>query len=106
MEDFNQESRDLAHAVQTELFSELLQERPRQKNRGVKQAPFIVLIGSNMPSILTEIGFISNPDDETYYRNAEAHDQVAEALYKGVESYFRSLGTLPATGTVSAASGR
>jgi len=106
MEDFNQESRDLAHAVQTELFSELLQERPRQKNRGIKQAPFIVLIGSNMPSILTEIGFISNPDDETYYRSAEAHDQVAEALYKGVESYFRSLGTLPATGTVSAASGR
>ncbi|HUV14744.1 MAG TPA: N-acetylmuramoyl-L-alanine amidase, partial [Acidobacteriota bacterium] len=106
MEDFNQESRDLAHAVQTELFSELLQERPRQKNRGIKQAPFIVLIGSNMPSILTEIGFISNPDDETYYRSAEAHDQVAEALYKGVESYFRSLGTLPAAGPVSAATGR
>ena len=106
MEDFNQESRDLAHAVQTELFSELSDERPRQKNRGIKQAPFIVLIGSNMPSILTEIGFISNPDDEKYYRNADAQNQVAEALYKGLESYFRSLGTLPATGAVSAASGR
>lgn len=106
LEDYNQESRDLAHVVQNELVSGLTDQRPNQRNRGVKQAPFIVLIGSNMPCILTEIGFISNPSDEKYFKGDEARKLVAEALYKGIEAYFRSLGTLPPAQQASTATGR
>ena len=69
--------------------------QPRQKNRGVKKAPFIVLIGANMPSVLTEIGFISNASDEKFLKQDSARATLAEALYKGVEEYFRALGTVP-----------
>lgn len=95
-EDYNQESRDLAHVIQKTLIDDLSPQMSNPHDRGVKQAPFIVLIGSNMPSILTEVGFISNPLDERYFRGEAARDQVAEALYRGVEAYFRSLGGIPA----------
>ncbi len=91
--DYKQESRDLARIVQTNLHEKLSQSLKGQTNRGVKQAPFIVLIGSNMPSILTEVGFISNPSDEKYYESDTSRDLLAEALYTGVENYFHSLGT-------------
>lgn len=93
--DYNEESSDLAHVVQTELYKGLRRFRSHSRNRGVKKAPFIVLIGSNMPSILTEIGFISNPADERFFRKNQSRLQVAEALYKGIEEYFRSLGAIP-----------
>ena len=67
----------------------------------MKQAPFIVLIGSNMPSILTEVGFISNPSDEKYYKSDTSRDLLAEALYTGVENYFQSLGTFQTAEMVS-----
>ena len=81
--------------VQESLHTELKKHRPNSRNRGVKKAPFIVLIGSNMPSILTEVAFLSNASDEIYLKSAEAGHQLAEALYQGIESYFRSLGTVP-----------
>lgn len=90
--DYKQESRDLAQVVQTHLHRHLSSSLAGQIDRGVKQAPFIVLIGSNMPSILTEVGFISNPSDEKYYKSESSRDILAEALYTGVESYFESLG--------------
>lgn len=93
--DYNAESRDLAHVVQKSLYSELKSHRPTLRNRGVKKAPFIVLIGSNMPSILTEISFLSNPADEKYLKKEEARDKLAQALYDGIEAYFRSLGAVP-----------
>ncbi len=93
--DFNRESRDLAHTVQKELVAGLSTDGREQRDRGIKQAPFIVLIGSNMPSILTEIGFISNPADEKLLKTAAGQERVAEALYRGIEAYFRSLGTGP-----------
>ncbi|MGH9338001.1 MAG: N-acetylmuramoyl-L-alanine amidase [Acidobacteriota bacterium] len=95
MRDYNQESRDLAHVVQNKLYSEIKQYRPASRNRGVKTAPFIVLIGSNMPSILIEIGFISNPSDEKYLKTDQGRQTVAESLYQGIEAYFRSLGAIP-----------
>ena len=49
-----------------------------------------------MPGILTEVGFISNPTEEKYFTGKKGQDQVAEALYKGIENYFRSLRTIPA----------
>ena len=93
--DYNEESRDLAHVIQDNLYGEMRKVRPRWRNRGVKQAPFIVLINSTMPSILTEIGFISNPTDEKYLAKDEARQAIAEALYRGVEQYFRALGSAP-----------
>ena len=96
--DYNEESRDLAHTVQKSLYSEMKDHRRSFRNRGVKRAPFIVLINLNMPGILTEIGFLSNPSDETYFKNRPGQTQVAEALYQGIEEYFRSLGTVPFPG--------
>lgn len=93
--DYNRESRDLAGTVQKELVAGLSTDTREQRDRGVKQAPFIVLIGSNMPSILTEIGFISNPADEKLLKTAAGRERVAEALYRGIEAYFRSLGVTP-----------
>ncbi|RPJ57208.1 MAG: AMIN domain-containing protein [Acidobacteria bacterium] len=93
--DYHTESRQLAGMVQTNLWTQMKPFQPRQKNRGVKKAPFIVLIGANMPSILTEIGFISNVSDEKFLKQDSARTTLAEALYKGVEEYFRALGTVP-----------
>jgi len=93
--DYHTESRQLAQLVQTNLWSQMKPFRPNQRNRGVKKAPFIVLIGANMPSVLTEIGFISNTSDEKFLKQDDARSTMAEALYKGVEEYFRALGTLP-----------
>ncbi len=104
--DYNEESKDLAHVVQRNLHDEMVQRRPGWKNRGVKKAPFIVLLNSNMPSILTEIGFISNPSDEKYLKKEEARDQVAEALYRGIEEYLRSLGGSPGQDQATTATGR
>ncbi len=92
--DYKEESRDLAQVVQTHLHGRLSASLAGQINRGVKQAPFIVLIGSNMPSILTEVGFISNPSDEKYYKSDMSRTLLAEALYMGVENYFQALGNL------------
>lgn len=93
--DYNEESKDLAHVVQKSLYARMSLDRPALRNRGVKKAPFIVLIGSNMPSILTEVSFLSNASDEKYLKTQKARSEVAEALYRGVETYFRSLGTVP-----------
>ncbi len=92
--DYNEESRSLAHVVQQNLHQSLSPHR-KFRDRGVKRAPFIVLIGSNMPAILTEIGFVSNPDEEGFLRRQKSRDQVAEALFRGIEQYFRTLGSAP-----------
>lgn len=94
LEDYNAESRDLAQVIQSSLYKSLRAARPDQVNRGVKQAPFIVLIGSEMPSILTEIGYVTNPEDEALFKTSEGRQQVAQALYQAIQDYFRSLGSL------------
>ncbi len=67
------------------------------KDRGVKKAPFVVLIGANMPSILAEISFVTNPRDAAELRQADYKQRVAESLYKGVARYVGSLSsTAPA----------
>src|SRR5262249_36876850 len=53
-------------------------------NRGVKKAPFVVLIGANMPSILAEISFVSNPNDERKLQKPDYRQRIAESLYRGV----------------------
>jgi N-acetylmuramoyl-L-alanine amidase len=61
------------------------------RNRGVKKAPFVVLIGANMPSVLAEIGFISNPHDESLLKKPEQRQRIAEALFRGVNAYASTL---------------
>ncbi len=81
------ESREFASDVETSLFAGLQRGNSGLKNRGVKKAPFVVLIGANMPSILAEISFVTNPRDAEQLRQPEYRQRVAESLYKGVAKY-------------------
>lgn len=86
-----EESREFAQQVQTSLWSASLRMNARSRNRGVRQAPFVVLIGATMPSILAEIGFVSNVHDERLLRRNDQRQRIAEALFKGISQYANSL---------------
>lgn len=86
------ESREFARHVQASLSAAWLKLNRTARNRGVKKAPFVVLIGASMPSVLAEIGFLSNPRDEASMKKPECRQRIAEALYKAVERYAASLG--------------
>src|SRR5579864_1051780 len=88
------ESRDLAEDVQHSVYTTLVKAGAREENRGVKRAPFVVLIGANMPSILAEISFVTNPRDERLLKRPEYRQKIAEALYRGIQQYTRNLGGL------------
>jgi N-acetylmuramoyl-L-alanine amidase len=85
------ESREFASDVQRSLYAGLSAKTPNLRNRGVKKAPFVVLIGANMPSILAEISFVSNPDDAKKLKTNEYRQRIADSLYKGVFKYVNSL---------------
>ena len=86
-----EESREFASNVQRALHSGLATKSPGIRDRGVKKAPFIVLIGANMPSILAEISFVSNPGDERRLRTADYRQRIAESLYRGISKYVSGL---------------
>ena len=65
------------------------------KNLGVKQAPFQVLIGATMPSILAEISFITNRQEAGLLKTDKYREQIAEALFKGVMEYQQALKRTP-----------
>ena len=85
------ESREFASDVEQSLYGGLERGNAGLKNRGVKKAPFVVLIGANMPSILAEISFVTNPKDANQLRQPEYRERVAESLYKGVAKYAGGL---------------
>ncbi|HEY4678987.1 MAG TPA: N-acetylmuramoyl-L-alanine amidase, partial [Candidatus Angelobacter sp.] len=85
------ESREFASDVQRSLYAGLSAKSPNLRNRGVKKAPFVVLIGANMPSILAEISFVSNPDDAKKLKTNDYRQRIADSLYKGVFKYVNSL---------------
>ena len=92
------ESREFAGDVEGSLYAGLQKGNPGLKDRGVKKAPFVVLIGANMPSILAEISFVTNPRDAQQLRDPEYRERVAESLYKGIARYQSGLsGTHVAT---------
>jgi len=95
------ESREFATDVEAGLYGGLQKGNDGLKNRGVKKAPFVVLIGANMPSILAEISFVTNPKDATQLRDPEYRQRVAESLYKGVERYAGGLSGMRAVATVA-----
>lgn len=85
------ESREFASRIQTALYTMSAKGSSRTRDRGVRKAPFVVLIGASMPSVLAEVGFISNPREEAAMKRAEQREKIAEALYKGVASYASTL---------------
>lgn len=103
---------DLPHLLQTIALNNKLEESHElaadverslsratgEDNRGVKTAPFVVLIGARMPSILAEISFLSNGTDDRRLRTAAYRQRIAEGLYQGLRTYILSLsGTSAAT---------
>jgi N-acetylmuramoyl-L-alanine amidase len=81
------ESRELAERIEHALAA----RKGSGIDRGVKQAPFVVLIGANMPSILAEVCFISNPQDEKSAKKPDGRQAIADSLFEGVKSYAESL---------------
>lgn len=85
------ESREFATRLQASLTTLETKGNAGAKNRGLKKAPFIVLIGASMPSVLAEIGFLTNAGDEALLRKPEHRQKIAEALYKGIANYAETL---------------
>jgi len=84
-----EESRALATDIQESLASSMSAGSP-ERNRGVRKAPFVVLVGADMPSVLAEISFLSNPADEQWLKPPENRQRVVEGLYHGIEKYLQS----------------
>ena len=89
------ESRDFAAAIHGALLDTLRTVDPELPDLGVKQAPFVVLIGARMPSILAEISFVTNRQDATLLSTDAYRDLIADALFAGVLRYQRSLDSAP-----------
>ena len=85
------ESRALAALVQRNLMAGVRETRPDVQDLGVKQAPFMVLIGATMPSVLTEISFLSNDEAAAYLATDEYRNQIADALFASIVGYQMSL---------------
>jgi len=101
-----EESREFAGDVQESLHSGLAAKSPAIRNRGVKKAPFIVLIGANMPSILAEISFVSNPTDEHRLETSEYRQRIAESLYRGIAKYADGLSGVKMASKLDKAAGQ
>jgi N-acetylmuramoyl-L-alanine amidase len=106
LKDKIEESREFAGDVQESLHSGLAVKSPAIRDRGVKKAPFIVLIGANMPSILAEISFVSNPSDERRLETSEYRQRIAESLYRGVARYVNGLSGVKVASKLDKAAGQ
>ena len=82
-----EQSRRLAASVQRSLYATLAGQNPGIRDRGVKDAGFVVLTETSMPAILAEVSFVSSPTDEQKLRNDGYREQIAEALYRGIARY-------------------
>lgn len=87
LQDRIEHSRHLAASVQRSLYGTLSLQNPGLRDRGIKEAGFVVLTESAMPGILAEVSFVSSPTDEQKLRTDGYREQIAEALYKGIARY-------------------
>lgn len=87
------ESQSLAKYVQNSMVSELSRNYPKIRNKGVKKAPFVVLIGADVPSILVETSFISNPREAKRLASSRYIDRVATAIMEGIIKYSNNAQT-------------
>jgi N-acetylmuramoyl-L-alanine amidase len=101
-----QESKEFAGRIQAALYAFSERNVPGSKDRRVKSAPFVVLIGANMPSILVEIGFLSNPKEEALLKKPDYRQKLADALCRGVSRYADSLSHFQVALTPANADGR
>jgi N-acetylmuramoyl-L-alanine amidase/putative methionine-R-sulfoxide reductase with GAF domain len=85
-----EQSRHLAASVQRSLYGTLSMQNPGLRDRGIKEAGFVVLTESAMPGILAEVSFVSSPTDEQKLRSDGYREQIAEALYRGIARYAAS----------------
>jgi N-acetylmuramoyl-L-alanine amidase len=85
------ESRDFATLVQRAMIEHLAKANANARDRGVKQAPFVVLIGAGMPSVLAEIAFMTHSQEGKLLKTPAYRQKIAEALFQGVRRYQRSL---------------
>ena len=83
-------SRQVARSVQRALYAMLAANNPGLRNRGVKEAQYVVLTGTSMPAILAEVSFVSSPTDENNLQSSTYRQQIAEALYSGIAHYQAS----------------
>jgi N-acetylmuramoyl-L-alanine amidase/putative methionine-R-sulfoxide reductase with GAF domain len=86
-----EQSRRLAASVQRSLYGTLSADNPGLRDRGVKEASYVVLTETAMPGILAEVSFVSSPTDEQKLRSDGYREQIAEALYRGIARYASTL---------------
>jgi N-acetylmuramoyl-L-alanine amidase len=86
-----QESQQLAGALQGALFRALRQETPALRDRGIKSAPFLVLVTTEMPAVLAEVSCLSNANEAALLGTGEYRQSIAEALRAGIEAYTANL---------------
>ena len=85
------ESKELANTIQHAMVRKLRAVDPEVPNLGVKRAPFVVLIGANMPSVLAEVSFLSNEHDATMLSTDAYRDLIVDSLFTSILRYERSL---------------
>jgi N-acetylmuramoyl-L-alanine amidase len=85
------ESRSAARAIQGQLFHSLKKANPDLENRGVRTAPFVVLIGTTMPAVLVEIGCLSNKEEVELLTKPDYRENIAQAFAQGIRRYADSL---------------
>ena len=85
------ESHALARSLNTDLYRSLSEVNPELENRGVKTAPFAVLVGTEMPAVLVEVSCLSNEADVRLLTMADYRDRIAMALLRGIRSYASGL---------------
>ena len=79
------ESSTFAEFIQKEMS-----DRLTIRNRGVKQANFVVLQGAQMPAVLIETAFLSNPSEEKKLRNPKYQHKLAKAVFKGIQNHLKN----------------
>lgn len=89
------ESRDFATFVQREMMAKLRPTNKTIRDLGVKQAPFVVLIGAAMPSVLAEVSFMTNPQEAKLLKSSAYRQRIADALFEAVRTYQASLKRVP-----------
>jgi N-acetylmuramoyl-L-alanine amidase len=89
------ESRSFAAVIQRAMATQLRDANSGIRNLGVKQAPFVVLIGADIPSVLIEIAFITNPQEGRLLKSGAFRQRIAQALFDAVRGYQKSLKSAP-----------
>jgi len=85
------ESQALAKTLDAELYRSLKPLNPKLDDRGVKMAPFAVLVGTQMPAVLAEVSSLSNVEDDRLLKDDQYKQKIAIALFKGITNYAKNL---------------